>query len=180
MSQAGLLTSGGAVIPGDVAIDYVTDFGIAVPAANILNVPGGTTSDNNVNRIQTTGSGNTLTVEITNHLTGSLTTSGAVTSNIITFPLGVTPGTYTFDCDVVAFESTNPAGAGYNIWGTIRTTGAAAIIVGIPDKIVNEDAALILSDVSLTVSGNSMILQVSGIAGLNINWESDVTYTKVN
>jgi len=55
MSQSGILRVSSAILPPDVPEAFVTNFGTAVPSANILNVPG--TFD-----INTTGSGNTLTI----------------------------------------------------------------------------------------------------------------------
>lgn len=68
MSQAGLRTVGGSgPVPPEVATEYVTDSGIAVPAVNILNVlgSGGTT---------TSGSGNTITIHSVSTITGEFIT----------------------------------------------------------------------------------------------------------
>ncbi len=55
MSQAGKLNSSSGPVPPSVATSYQTDAGIAVPAANILNVFGG-------EGIDTSGAGNTVTI----------------------------------------------------------------------------------------------------------------------
>lgn len=47
-------------VPPTVATQFVTDSGIAIPAANILNVLGGSAT------VQTSGSGNTLTITVIN------------------------------------------------------------------------------------------------------------------
>ena len=68
MSQAGILNIGGSgPVPPDVATEYVTDSGIAVPAINILNVlgSGGTT---------TSGAGNTITIHSVSTITGEFIT----------------------------------------------------------------------------------------------------------
>jgi len=76
MSQAGILNTSGGPVPPIVATSYVTDAGIAVPAANILNVLGG-------NNIGTTGVGNTITINVndtTNHAVQIGNASGSLTS----------------------------------------------------------------------------------------------------
>lgn len=160
-----------------VATSYVTDSGTATPAANILNILGNDSTTNNANGINTTGSGNTVTVLLTNRLQGSGTTVGAVTADIITFALGATPGTYSFEFRVSGFESTTPAGCGYSVFGTVRTTGVAATAVGTADVIVNEEAALNDCDIDIIASGNNAILRVTGVLGLSVDWGAVGLYT---
>jgi hypothetical protein len=166
MSQAGVLGVGGTP---SVPTNFDADSGIAVPVANTLNVIGDDTTANNVNGIFTTGAGNTLSILLTNRVQGSGSTVGAVTTDIITLVLSI-PGTYTFQVNISAFEDTTPAGAGYSIFGTVRTDGANAVLVGTPDKIVNEEAALSTGDANIVVSGNNAIVRVTGTVGLTTLW----------
>ncbi len=169
-------------VPPAVPTSFVTDVNSpSIPIANVENVLGGFVSTDNANGFQTDGSSgsNTLTAQLTNRLRGTATTIGAVTADLVTFSLGATPATITIDSNFVAFESATPAGAGYSIFGSVRTTGAAAILVGTPDKINNEDAALIAGNADLVVSGNTAILRVTGVAGLTINWVVVATYVRV-
>lgn len=180
MSQI-IKPSSGGVLPPAVATSYVTDINSpAIPAGNVLNVIGGFVNTNNSNGIQTDGSApsNTVTIELTNRLRGTGTTVGAVTADLLTFSLGATPSTYVMDCNFVGFEASTPSGAGYSIFGSVRTTGAAASLVGTPDKINNEDPALIACNADLVVSANNAILRVTGTAGLTINWVVVATYVK--
>jgi len=104
------------------------------------------------------------------------TTVGATTADIITIPLGVTPGTFQFEARVKAYEASTPAGAGYNLYGTFTTDGATATLVGY-QPIFNEDAALTAADAYFVASGNNAVLQVLGVTALTIDWtaESEVT-----
>lgn len=73
MSQAGTIGIGG-ISPPAIPTSFQTDAGIAVPAANILNVFGGT-------GIETSGAGNTLTVSVVNN--GFTWTDQVVTFNAV-------------------------------------------------------------------------------------------------
>ena len=191
MSQAGTLgTSGSGPIPPTVATSYVTDVNSpAIPAANVLNVPGGTTTVNNSHGIQTDGSSgsNTLTVQLTNRATGSVTTTGAASANVITLALGATPGVYTFDIVVAAFAKTGvgaPLGAGYTIVGSVRTTGAAAILIPTQQVDHFEEGTIGVvpqATAVLGVSGNNAVVTVTGksdgAAGFVMDWVGTLLYT---
>lgn len=170
-------------VPPSVPQTFTADDGsIAVPVANNLNLFSRDTTANNVNGIQTTADPNlsdNFYVELTNRLQGTGSTVGAVTTDLVTFSLGATPATYVIEANFVAFESTTPAGAGYSLFGTVRTTGAAASLVGTPDKINNENAALVPSTADIVVSGNNVILRVLGTVGLTVNWAVVGYYVRV-
>lgn len=167
-------------LPPSVPTSFVTDSGTAIPAGNILNVFGVDSSVNNANGIETTGSGNTVDVVLTNRVQGTATTTGAVTADVITFPLGATPGTFTFDCRIAGFDAVTPSGAGYTIVGSVRTTGAAAVLLGGQAVDAFEEAATAACSGVLTVSGNNAIFRVTGAAGLTIDWNGVMTYTMVS
>ena len=174
MSQAAAIS---ASISPSVATTYTTDSGSAVPAANILNILGDDTTANDNDGIRTTGAGNTVTVQLTNRCQGTGSTVGAVTADLVTLSLGATPGTYTLEARVAGFNAATPASAGYSLFATVRTTGAAAVLVGTPDKIVNEEAALAACDATVVVSGNTAIIRVTGTAGLTVSWNTAALYT---
>lgn len=170
-------------VPPAVPTSFVTDVNSpAIPALNILNLVGGDVTTDNANGIRTDGSSgsNTLTVQLTNRLQGTGSTVGAVTTDLVTFSLGASPATYVIEANFAAFESTTPAGAGYSLFGTVRTTGAAASLVGTPDKINNENTALIPSTADIVVSGNSVILRVTGTVALTVNWAVVGYYVRVS
>lgn len=162
------------VIPGNVAETYICDVGSAVPALNILNVvtPGAGTQG-----VLTTGSGSTITISVTGSgLTGSTTTIGAVTGNVITVSLGAIPGTYTFDVKISGFDKTTPAAAGFTIVGAVRTTGAAAVLLSGQAVDVFTDATTTTCTGTLIVSANTAIFQVLGTAGQTIDWVGEGEY----
>jgi len=164
-----------------VPTSFVTDINSpAVPAANILIVPGGSVSTNNNNGLQTDGSsgGNTLTIELTNRVTGSLTTTNATPTAIATFSLGATPAVFTFDVQIASFNTTDINGDGYFISGSARTDGATATLCGTPDKIVNEEV-VDTADANMVVSGNNVVIQATGIAGKTHHWRTVATYVQV-
>ena len=173
------LTSSGP-IPPTIPTSFVTDSGTAVPAANILNVFGNDTTSNNVNGLQSIGSGNTVTYQLTNRLQGTASTAGAIAVDIITFPLGAVAGCFKFHFEVTSFEPTTPAGLGYSIEASAKTTGAAATIISTPDGDEDEDPALALADWFVVASGNNVILRGLGVAGLNMNWSAVGYYVMVS
>jgi hypothetical protein len=122
---------------------------------------------------------NTITFNLDGFSKGTGQTIGAVTADLITIALGATPTTYIVEAKVAGFEATTPGGVGYNLISTVRTTGVAASIVGAPDKIVQEEAALAACDAALVAVGNTLVVRVTGLAGLTVNWASTANRTGV-
>lgn len=181
MSQIYKALSSSGPLPPTIPTSFVTDVNSpAVPAANILNVPGGSVTTNNNNGIQTDGSSgsNTLTIELTNRITGSLTTTDATPTAIATFALGATPAVFTFDIQIACLNLTAVNGDGYFISGTARTDGATATLCGTPDKIINEEVAD-AADANMVVSGNNVVIQATGIASVTHHWRTVATYVQV-
>ena len=119
----------------------------------------------------------TIDLSVGTQISGTGQTVGLTTANVITLPLGSTPGTYTLEARVAGFESSTPAGAGFQIFGTVRTTGAAAVLVDIPDIVDNLESAISTCLADIVVSGNTAIIKVTGVLLLTINWSSSLEYT---
>lgn len=175
-------------LPPSVPTSFTTQNGTAVPAANILIINGFDSIENNDNGIISkggvvgTGTSNEVDIVLTNRLqgTGNTTGVGVTTVDLITFSLLLIPATFVIDANICAFNASTPAGAGYSIFGTARTTGGAASLVGTPDKINNEDAVMTGAAVDYVVSGNNLIIRGTGVNGLSINWSAVATYVMVS
>jgi hypothetical protein len=122
----------------------------------------------------------TLTISVDHLLTGFGTTVGATTADLITFPMGAVPSTYTIEGRVAGFDAATPAGASLKLWGGTRTTGAAGVILNTVDKNVNTEAALVTSDATIVIVGNSFVVRVTGVAGKTINWTATFEYTQAS
>jgi len=174
------LTSG--PVPPNVPTTFVADNGTtAIPAANILNLLTNDTVVNNDNGISSTAAGNTFTVLLNNRQTQTttLTTTDATLTTSQTLALGATPGTFYIYGNIQAFNSTTPASGTYSFTGGYRTDGATATEIGTEFRDQFEDLALAASDVFVSVSGNNVLIQVQGVVGLNINWNSLIEYRRV-
>ena len=163
-------------LPPVVATSYVSNNGTAVPVANILNVLASDTTADNDNGIQTIGSGNTLTVQLTNRVTASITTTDATPTQLVSLSLGAVPGVYLVQGDITAYDVTDIAGASYTFSGAAITDGAVATEISVESKDTFEQAAISAADFNLGVTVNSAYIEVIGIAGKTINWSCLFTY----
>lgn len=157
--------------PPTVATSYVEDVGIAIPAANILNVFGGT----GITTYADPDLSNNLYIQVQNSFTDQATTVGAVTEDIRTITL-TDVGTYTIEVRLAAWEATNPAGAGFSFNGVVRTDGVTAVLIGDADGFSHSDSSLSTANALISVSGNTAIIQVVGVLGLTINWGAFTVY----
>lgn len=179
-------TGGGGVIPPTVPESFVTDVNSpAIPALNVLNVPGGFVTADNANGIRTDGSSgsNTLTVQLTNRITGSATVVGAVTGDVVTFPLSASPSVYRFNFLITGrctAGTSSGEGLGYTVDGSIRTDGTTATIISTPDIDADEDASLTLALIAASASGNNLVIVVTGVAGQTISYKAVGYYVVVS
>lgn len=179
-TSAGVTTATWIVLGGgssDVSTLTGNTGGAVPPTAGNINIVGSSTSG-------ITFAGNpatsTLTASLNSYSSQTVTTTDATPNSSMTIALGSTPGVYTFDINISAFDTTDIAGAGFSLFGTVRTTGSAGTLVGVPDKIVNQEAAMSTSDATITVSGNNAVIQVTGVASKTIDWRAITFYTFVS
>lgn len=169
----------------DVRDNTTTGPGTAIPALNILQVLGRDTTQNNDNGIRTDAdpnNGNVLYVELTNRITGTGSTVGAVTADIITFDLGASTAVYRFNFLVSGRDTAGASvgqGVGYTIDGSARTSGVAATVISTPDIDADEDTAIMGSLISFIASGNNVIVRATGVAGETISFNAVGTYVVV-
>ncbi len=174
MSQAGRLNFTGST--PSIPTQFTTDDGVAVPVANNLNILTADTNTNNDNGIHSTGSGSTVTILLTNRITGSVTTTNATPTTLASLSLGATPGVYLVEGDLTAYDVTDTAGASYTFVAAAITNGVAATEIGVENKNVFEQVAMATADFNVGVTGNNAFIEVIGIAGKTINWNCLFTY----
>lgn len=168
-------------VPPTVPTSFHTDVNSpSIPIANIENIIGGTTSINNNNGVQTDGSSgsNIITVQLTNRIQGTVTTTDATPTTILSFNLGAIAAVFTFQTEIACFNLTNVNGDGYSIFGTARTNGITATLCDNPDKVINEEVND-NADATMVVSGNDVIIQAVGLPGVTHHWRALTTYMQV-
>ena len=176
-------------LPPTVPTSFVTQNGTAVPLSNVLIVNGNTSTQNNNNGIISkggvvgTGTSNEVDIVLTNRIVATVTTTdGAVpvATQLYSFALGATPGTYLFTQDVIAYNITDSIGLSVSGKRGVRTSGAAGTLIG-SDVLLNVDeGAFLLAEVVNSISGNNAILTVTGLANKTIDWLVLTTYVFVS
>lgn len=152
-------------------LQFTTDDGEAIPAGNNLNVLGGSGVETYADPDQ----GDNLYIKIQNSFTDQTQTIGAVTNTITTIPLTLA-GTYTFEVRVSAWETGGTAAKGFSVNGVARSDGVAATLISDADGFNHSDAALNTADVNLEDSGINILIRVTGVDGLTINWGAITVY----
>lgn len=158
--------SGGVNSTPSVPTSFTTDNGVAVPAANNINIVGD-------NGIVTEGSGSTVTVKFNEDTN---TTLGIATSTILT----ITPpdnDTTTVQVLISGYDSTADLGVGGQIVATIRKTGGVVTVLGTPDIIKNGDPLDIPSGINMSAStftvvasGGNIEVQATSSSTNTVTW----------
>jgi hypothetical protein len=180
MSQIIKAVSAGT-LPPTVPTSFVTDDGTAVPAANVLNVLGLASPVDGAG-LQTQASpdlSDNLEIVLTNYLTGTGTSTNASVVNLIALSGGASPASFRFRFDVTGRDTTTGDTIGYTLFASAKTDGANTTSVATPFVDVDEDASLVGATIDMVTSGNSMILQVTGVAGQTIAYKAVGTYVVV-
>ncbi len=180
MSQFYQGVTAGALPPA-VPTSFVTDDGTAIPLANVLNVNGLTSTDNNTNGIKTAANPDLskfLEIQLTNRIIGSATTSDGLGQSqiLFTFPLAAA-GTYLFYTRIVGFNTTANLSAAYASYRAFRTDGVTPVLISANTTFESEEGAMSGVLVANGFTGNSATLTVTGIAANTISWTSLTEYT---
>jgi len=128
--------------------------------------------------VVTTGNPGTNTITITQSpdaytiVTGQ--TVGAVTANIFTLALGINNAA-TVQATVTGAASDYSAALVGRTCGGARRAGAGAILIGSPISDFSEDSAG-APIIDIVVSGNNIIVQVTGVGAQTWNWRAQVHY----
>lgn len=178
MSQAGSITGGGGPTPPP-NFTLTGESGVATSVGGNINVPGGQSTADFSNGVTSTGAADNLTVILTNRVPGTLTTTDATPGTLVSFNLGATPAAYVFRGSVIGFVPATGDAGGYNFEGTYTTDGATSNIVGGQFSSFQETAGFSAADVFITDGGNTLTVEVTGIAATTINWKALFTYTRV-
>jgi hypothetical protein len=107
-------------------------------------------------------------------------TVGNVVEGVAEFPMAQNSGIVLL-VNMIATRDDFSEGGGYLLQAAFRREGAnAPVIIGAVNEIVSDDDfAGGDPQVTLEVVGNSVLLDVTGLAGVTINWKASITNTVI-
>lgn len=179
MSQIGVFSDNA---PGTIDIVSITpNSGILVvpTAGGNVNILASSSSSFNEAGITTVGTANTLTVTLTNRVSGQVTTANATPTAVITFALGAVAAVYTLSGFTTARSTATGEGASYFFESSFRTDGATATEIGTESSTFFEDASLTSADTTIVASGNNAVITVTGVLATTIHWDGILTFRRV-
>jgi hypothetical protein len=182
MSQAGSLDPSGS--NPSIPTSFETQDGTAVPVGNIIIFEGDSTNvdDDNGIRVIKGAAANEVLVQLTNTNFAQVTTTDATPTTIATISLGGDEGTYIVrDGFISCYNVTDQLSAAYSFEGCARTDGSSGFLIGNSTNPENvyEDTGMEDCEINISISGNDLIVQVTGLASKTINWEMNFKYSFV-
>ena len=171
MSQIYKRTSSGPP-PAGTVVELTPDLGgVVVPDGsgniNLSGLQTGAFSSVADSNFETFKSG-TSTMQFAFRYQGAGTTVGATTTTLITIPV-TAASVMNAEAQIAGIEAT-PLGVGGEARGTVFRGGGGATVLGVPDKAVRASSALAACSFDINVSGNNLIVTVTGVAGKTIEW----------
>jgi hypothetical protein len=167
--------SSGGSIPPSVATSYVTNFGTAIPAANLLYVFGGS----GIQTYADPDGGNQLFIKLQNSTTDTGVTVDDETIDLSTIDCS-NPGTYFFTTQIVAFSIDGTEALGGVLYTTAISNNGILTIVDDTDSISHETGGLSgpssTIDYEIVASGSNAILQVTGQDTFTLDWGAITIY----
>lgn len=107
---------------------------------------------------------------------GSVQTVNVSTQTIATIALQANEA-MVVDAEIIGTDSGFTGATGGTVSAVVRRAGAGAVLVGAPTSVIY--TSLVGGTFTVSVSGNNMIITVTGIALTTINWTCTYTLTKV-
>lgn len=115
---------------------------------------------------------NTLNIDVEDQTEYTVTTTDATPTTLVSIAVP-TNQAVTLNGDIVGATSTYSAAIGGDFLATARRAGGGLTMVGAPVINLNEDSAG-SPDFNVVVSGNNLIVQVTGESATTYNWKSTV------
>ena len=112
-------------------------------------------------------------------VTGTGTSTNGSTEDIITIALAATGTVYRFYFMITGRDTTTDDGLGYHVLASAKTDGVTATLIQTEFIDADEDASLATADIALVPSGNTVILQATGVLGQTINYSATGNYISV-
>jgi hypothetical protein len=150
---------------GTVAIEALqgNTGGPVYPIGGIVDVVGS-------GNITTSGFGNSIVITEPSFISHTVNTTDATPTTIFSLSLGGVPATWAINVDIICLNTSVTDGAGFNVFGLMVTDGTSATEIQSEVGINLYGPTLTTATVTLTASGNDVVLQVVGVAATNITW----------
>lgn len=165
------VNGGGTPPPPGSVLQLTPDLGAAVTPTggniNLTGLPTGANQSTPDSNFETFNAG-TSTMQFAHRYQGAATTVGATTQTILTIPVTV-GSTMNIEAQLAGIEPT-PNGVGGEVRGTVFRAGGAPTLLGVPDKVVRATSPIAAATFDVNVSGNNLIVSVTGVATFTIEW----------